>query len=210
MEAVQGKKDSSTTLIKPEVKINPDTEWNNQSQKWAELFAPELGMTKEEYISSLPKFNPCPEGTKGRFIENQLIPIIVETRIPLSRLLEITGIFIDRNPQEMKKLDEQFETSDPPYPIWVAPHLQRDSLKEDERDAILREDVFVYLRNPEVLKYGRISSRGGPKLNPKHSFVSIESPWKAMPSGDKPFVSNLQPWGIDNPDSRMGTVVVRI
>ena len=64
--------------IAVEPKLNLNQEWMRQSQRYIDFgFHTKLGLTEEEYLDSLPKFEPQPEAFNGRFD----IPVIVETRI---------------------------------------------------------------------------------------------------------------------------------
>lgn len=93
-----------------------------QQRQWkilANHFAEELGYTKEEYISTLPKFGPQPEGFEGRL----KFPGIAETRISIERQCKILGIRY--SPTEglgkngkINPSQTEIET-DQPYAFWT-------------------------------------------------------------------------------------------
>jgi hypothetical protein len=148
--------------------------WSNQANKLAYLFAEELGLTKEKYIASLPKFNTQPEEFEGEFDS----PIIVETRIPLSR--SVRKIFDLLMPEGLKKFRDNriiekyfeedrlidlrsthFALSEKPYAVWLQDGSKRlghstetacKNIREDsERGATLREGLMLWLSRPDIL-----------------------------------------------------------
>jgi hypothetical protein len=79
-------KDSTS---KTESVIDLSKEWENQGKRYVELgFHKELGMSSEEYLASLPRFEPQPEKFQGRFD----IPLLVETRIKPAKQAELAGL----------------------------------------------------------------------------------------------------------------------
>lgn len=139
--------------------IDLQLEWNKQSQKLASLFAQELGYkTEGEYIASLPKFESQPEQFKGRFD----IPVIVETRLPLDKMLGKAGISVYFDTKEIKDWDEnRFKTPKLPYTAWLADGRRnlkkpvrdvRKNLASDERGGTLYDGIALYLRKPNILR----------------------------------------------------------
>ncbi|MBI2613469.1 MAG: hypothetical protein HYW62_01755 [Candidatus Levybacteria bacterium] len=129
-------------------------EWHRQSQYLATLFAKELNLTQEQYIASLPKFGPRPESWKKR----SGIPVIVETRVPLERMLELAGIKVDsfnvNSIIDWKK--GKFRTPKSPYTTWLndgevdlntSVNHVRKSLKPDERGATIYDGIALCIRD---------------------------------------------------------------
>lgn len=137
--------------------LDLEVEWQNQATNLASLFAGELGLTQEEYITSLPKFEPQPDNWKGRFD----IPVIVETRVPLKRMVKLAGIFADFGVASIQDWQEgKSKTPKAPYATWLNDGISnlnksvdtvRKSLKSDERGATVYDGVALYLKNPEIL-----------------------------------------------------------
>lgn len=176
---------------------NPKIE-TPQPLQMDELFAKELGFkTKEEYITTLPKFEPQPDNWKGRFD----IPAIVETRIPVKRMLELAGIGVYFDPDSIKDWENgKFKTPDKPYTVWLndgSSNLNksvdqvRKSLKADERGANIYEVIALYLRDPKILNHhyldvpgSQVGSDRAPYLDRwfgqpwlGHRFVGFEYPF---------------------------------
>lgn len=183
-----------TSVEAPEIALQ--LEWNMQSQKLANLFAQELGLTKEEYIATLPKFEPQPERFKGRFD----IPVIVETRLPLKEMLEKAGIVVYFDTNGVKDWDKKrFETPKTSYTAWLQDGRRnlnksvediRRNLKSDERGGIPYDGISLYLRDPNILEHhlldfpgSRVDSvrapylvRWGGQPGLSHSFVGRAAP----------------------------------
>lgn len=169
-------------LERPEfVKISPEislqAEWNKQVEKLAGLFAEELGFkTPKEYIETLPKFELQPKQFKDRFD----IPVIVETRVPLKKMLELAGItaYFDVNSIKDWK-QKQSKTPNIPYTVWLndgssnlnkSVDTVRKSLKSDEREANTREVVSLFLKDPKILGKHYLDIPGS-KVGPVYSPV---------------------------------------
>lgn len=139
--------------------VDLNQEWERQAQNLARLFAKELEFkTPEEYIATLPKFEPQPEEYKGRLD----IPVIVETRIPLKRMLELAGLVnYYVNVDIVTDWGEGgFATPSTTYTSWInnrtsdlgnSVNAVRKSLKVDERGANIYEGIALYLRDPKIL-----------------------------------------------------------
>jgi len=138
--------------------LDLDSEWTNQAQKLANLFAKELKLNPQEYIAGLPKFSPQPETFRGRFD----IPVIVETRIPLARMLKLADIDCYFDSNEVKDWSKgNFKTPEKPYVAWVHDGARnrgrsvekvRKSLAPDERGGTVFEGITLYLREPKILE----------------------------------------------------------
>lgn len=156
--AVAEDQTTKTEAIKIYPEISLEEEWNRQAQNLAGLFAKELKFeTHEEYIATLPKFEPQPDEYRGRLD----IPVIVETRVPLRRMLELSGIvsyFDVDSIEDWEKGD--FETPEAPYLTWLNDGYSnlnesvskvRESLKADERGGNIHDGIALYLRDPQIL-----------------------------------------------------------
>ena len=143
--------------IKTSEKLYLEAEWQSQAQKMAKLFAKDLGLTKEQYLAYLPRFEPQPEQYKGRFD----IPVIVETRIPLKRVIKEADIYICLDPSSIIDWKKSgFTTGKQPYTAWLndgrsnlgeSVDAVRNSLKFDERGGTVFEGIALYLRNPRII-----------------------------------------------------------
>lgn len=190
----EGKKVSSEVSLKQE--------WDNQSQKLANLFAQELGLTKEAYIATLPKFEPQPESWRVRFD----IPVIVERRVPLKRMLELAGIVRYFDVDLIKDWEKgKFNTPKTPYATWLndgsvnlgkSVSNVRKSLKNDERGGTVFDGIALYLKDPKILEHhyldlpgSRVGSGRAPNLDR----------WSGQPKLSHDFV--------DDAHSRYGSVV---
>lgn len=177
-------------------KVSLDAECQGQTQRLAGLFAKELGLTEEEYTATLPKFVPQPEQFKGRFD----VPIIVETRVPLKRMLELAGIVTYFDVDSIKDWKEgKFATPKTPYTVWVndgtsnrnkSVKTVRESLKADERGANTHEATALYLKDPKILdKYyldilgSQVGSGSAPYL----------ARWDGQPELHRHFVAHGDP-----------------
>lgn len=130
-----------------------------QSRKLARLFAKELGLSREEYFESLPIFEPQPEAFQGKFD----IPVIVETRVPLGRMLEIVKINAFFNIGEIEDWkDGGSKIAKCPYIAWlkdgggnldVSVRNVRKNLASDERGGTIHDGLALYLRNPIILEH---------------------------------------------------------
>src|SRR3989344_6199413 len=72
---------------------NPDginREWNRQSVNLASRFAEELGLSREDYIASLPEFGLVPNVFKDK---KNVYPVIVDPRISWDELLTSDATF---------------------------------------------------------------------------------------------------------------------
>lgn len=163
--------------------IDLSSEWNRQARILAKLFAKELKFkTQEEYIATLPKFEPQPESFKGR-LDTLLL---VETRVPIERQCKLAGI--DYAPPHRYGIDqlssvedwtgdsEGYKTPNTPYATWtntpenLNPYdfsretnegkrfLNRDvkgvrqELLADERGGTVFDGVALYIAKPQYVK----------------------------------------------------------
>lgn len=138
-----------------------DLEWGRQARRLAKFFAGELGMTKANYIGSLPEFETQPEIFKGRLNT----PVIVEMRIPIKRQCELTGIiyhFIEElNKKDRSNNEKGYSTLNPPYTMWCDEGMRsmnreardvRANLADDERGGTEYDGVALYIAKPRILE----------------------------------------------------------
>lgn len=175
-------------------KIDLSQEWNRQAQNLASLFALELKFkTFKDYIATLPKFEPQPEEYGGRLD----IPLIVETRVPLERMLKLAGVDADSSVDSIAcwKEEDQFKTpNNSPYTTWVndgTPNLWksvkkvRQSLRDDERGANIYDGIALYVKDPKILDnhglvlpgFSRVDSNGVPVLQYSNGKLGLGSIW---------------------------------
>lgn len=149
---------SERRVAPPEKPGQLQEEWNRQAGKLARLFAEELGLNRKDYLASLPQFEPQPETFKGKFD----IPVIVETRVPLSRLLEAAGLkkYFDVDKKVKDWEGSGFETTKAPYTTWMQDgrknlkksiKVVRSGYDPDERGATAYDGVALYLAKPNIL-----------------------------------------------------------
>lgn len=153
-------KTAETIKIYPEISL--EEEWKRQAQKLAGFFAKELEFkTPEEYIATLPEFEPQPENWKGRLDT----PVLVETRISVKRQCEIAGIQYlsdGLNKTDWNKKRKDYKTPTCPYKAWLddgrnhmdrKPSDARSNLKVDELSGTELEGVALYISNPKILEH---------------------------------------------------------
>ncbi len=189
-----GKKPEKTTL---------EVEWQRQANRFIELgFHTELNLTKDDYLNSLPKFESQPREFKGRLD----IPVIVETRISLRRMLDLIGIAQYFGADLVKDWEKgQFETPKMPYSTWLndgSINLKksvgevRKALKSDERGGTIFDGIALYLKDPKILE---------------HHFLDL--PGSQVDSDYAPYLyrwngqSGLHPYFVDDRDPHDGSVV---
>lgn len=188
--------------ISPEpIKIYPEIaleqEWTRQAQKLASLFAKELNFsTHEEYMITLPRFDLQPKEYKGRLD----IPVIVETRVPLKRMLALAGIDTYFDVDLIKDWEKgRFRTPKAPYITWLndgSVNLNKSvanvrvALRSDERGGTDFDGIALYLKDPKILEHhyldlpgSQVDSGGAPFLGRwaelprlRHGFVDDAGP----------------------------------
>lgn len=151
----------TVALSTPE--LNLKNEWLRQTRKYIKLgFHEKLGLSKQEYLDSLPQFGPQPENFKDRFD----IPVVVETRIPIKQQCKLAGINYllgDLPCVDWPNDPKGYKIPNRPYITWMqdggAKNLDksveevREKLAEDERGATNFDGIAFYLAQPEVLKH---------------------------------------------------------
>jgi hypothetical protein len=170
-------------------------EWKRQSDRLTDGlgFHKLLGLSKEEYLQSLPKFTPQPEEYKGRFD----LQVLVEPRIPLKdqqKRADI-GSSISSITEMREPVKDIVQTLNAPYVIWShdASRYRSQSAAEaekkfdvDEVGGTLTEVTALFLQHPEVFDgYAAyaLSSESG-KMTP--FLHEIKSIYKArVGRGDK-------------------------
>ena len=147
--------------IAVEPKLNLNQEWMRQSQRYIDFgFHTKLGLTEEEYLDSLPKFEPQPEAFKGRFD----IPVIVETRIlpqEQAALAKLNYYLGELKIADWSKDPNKYKTPDKPYTTWMqdgkgnlnkSVENVRKALAKDERGASIFDCIALFIARPEILK----------------------------------------------------------
>lgn len=193
--------------LSKEATFDLKAEWNKQAQNLARLFAKELGLTEEEYIATLPKFEPQPEEYKGRLD----IPVIVETRVPLKRMLELAGIITGFDANLIKDWEEgNFNTPEKPYTTWLndgSANLNksvadvRAALRDDERGGTVFDAVALYLKDPKILDHHFPGLPGSQVNSPRAIHAIYFGRW---PGAEKP---RLDCCAVDSAHLRYGSIV---
>lgn len=172
-------------------RINPEGEWQKQSQTLASRFAEKLGFsTKEEYIDTLPKIGPRPREFKG-ILGIPAVPVIVETRIDLPEMLDTFRIGTFFDPREIEDWREGgYETPRKPYAAWLTyiPNKSvievRANLPEGQRGGIPFDGIALFLTKPHVLNNYSLHFPGS-QVGPEYSaFLSaLPNPeWNRSPN----------------------------
>lgn len=186
---------------KPSVpELDLQAEWIEQSQKYIDWgYHKELSMSQEDYLASLPKFEPQPEAFVGRFD----IPILVETRIVPKRQAELAGLnYLLRglNVHDWEDDPKKYKTPKIPYTTWMQDgkkNLKRSvrnvrrTLEADERGATEYDGIARWIANPSVLEDHYIDLPG----------TSVESggrapylcQWRGRPGVDGSHVDSVDP-----------------
>lgn len=141
--------------------IDLDLEWQRQAQKLIDLgFHTELGLSRDEYLSSLPKFEPQPETFPSRFD----IPVLVEKRIAPQRQAELAGLdywLKDLDVSDWKDDPKGYKTPNAPYTTWMQDGRKnlnkkvsevRKALASDERGATEHDGIALFIAHPEILE----------------------------------------------------------
>lgn len=135
-------------------------EYFSQCRKYIDLgFHRALGMTEEEYVESMPKFEFQTDPFKGRFD----IPVLVETRIPLKQTANLA--YLDYYLNDMEVADwmddpERYRSPNIPYTTWMQDGKKylgksvrdvRANLAPDERGATVYDGIALFVLNPGLL-----------------------------------------------------------
>lgn len=129
-------------------KANPEfsfaEEHKRQSLILANCFAKKLGMTKEEYIASLPQFPARPKTYTDLGLT---LPLIVETRLPWRVAAEISRIGIEWISKDDDKIKDWDSYNMPvaPFSAWVQDGTKFSSMRPKE----VREKLSL----PEYREY---------------------------------------------------------
>jgi len=191
--------------VEAKVDLDPNLqkEWERQAKKLAGLFADDFGFSQEEYIASLPQFEPQPKTFKGRFF----IPLIVETRISLVSMaqradLNYHGYSVsDWNGDQFKDPKNPktpFYTPKTPYTTWMqhgrknlgmSAEKFRSHHDPDERGATEYEGIALYLAKPDVFKSHGIYFPGSQVAGSRVSSISFV----INSAGTSPILSSYDP-----------------
>lgn len=150
----------SSVLIRELTRIALDLECRRQARRYVELgFPRELGLSGEDYLASLPRFEPPPESFRGRFD----IPVLVETRIAPKRQAGLAGLAYylgGLNVCDWEADPKGYKTPETPYTTWMQDGKKnlkrsvsdvRSTLKIDERGATEYDGVALWIAKPSVL-----------------------------------------------------------
>ncbi len=93
-------------------------EWTRQTDNYLKLgFHTELGMTEQDYLNSLPKFESMPRMYVDEYL-GFYDPLLVETRIPVKRQLELAGISYTTEEIVEGAFDYPYKSPRNPYTVW--------------------------------------------------------------------------------------------
>jgi hypothetical protein len=167
-----------------------EAQWQAQADRYVKLgFHRELDMSQEDYLASLPRFEPQPEAYKGRFD----IPVLVETRIPAVRQAKLAGLnyYLEgHNPRDWEQDPKGYQTPQNPYTTWMqdgrinldkSVEVVRTRLAEDERGATEWDGIALYIKSPQILKHHAIDLPGTSVGSAYAAFLSL---WRVGPEVD--------------------------
>lgn len=136
-------------------------EWQRQANRFITLrFHQYLTLSEQDYLDSLPQFTLQPEQFKGRFD----IPLLVETRIPVSQQAKRANVRYCLDGLNVLDWDEDpqgYKTPTHPYVTWVRDSVEntiynaedaRSKLQKDERGGTEYDGISFYIRHPQALK----------------------------------------------------------
>lgn len=148
----------------PKLELDLEIKWLKQAEQLADLFANELGQSRDQYIESLPKFEVQPEGYRGRF-DSPMIVQVPQGNLTLVRMLEIQGVTnylsYPRELKDWQRDSQKFTTPKRPYATWLhdgsrnlnkAPRDVRKALSADERAGTVVDGLAILAQNPDILK----------------------------------------------------------
>ncbi|MEK7450435.1 MAG: hypothetical protein AAB662_00685 [Patescibacteria group bacterium] len=181
----------------PEISLTE--EWSRQAQNLARLFAKELKFKiPEEYIATLPKFEPQPKDWKGRLDA----PVIVETRISPSRQAELAGIqyaLDGLNKTDWNQNLKGYITPTAPYAAWLDDgrnHMNekvedvRSNLESDEIAGTDFDGIALHIPNPRILKHHFLDLPGTAVGSDCAVFLDL---WGGRPKLSYDFVGHAGP-----------------
>ena len=147
--------------------INLEAEWQRQASKYIRFgFHRALNLTEEDYLASLPRFEPQPEEYRDRFN----VPLLVETRIPWEKQAQLASIAISDYQRsrinETKPYNARSKTPDTPYTGWfnkwgerftqkITPLDARKQLAADEIGGGPYEGIAMQIAHPEITRSGK-------------------------------------------------------
>jgi hypothetical protein len=154
---------AAAALYPPSFELDP--EWERQVAAYVEIGIPHaLGLTRDEYISSIPRLVPPPAEYVGRFD----VPILVETRLSWRRIADLAGIettIADRG-FKFTARDERSQGPAEPYSGWfnqwgrrfVNPIAPLDAFKElgdDEIGASVHDLIAMEIAHRQLSSNAR-------------------------------------------------------
>jgi len=158
--------------------VNLDAEWQRQAQNFIKLgFHTERKLSEEDYLASLPKFEPQPENYKDRFS----LPLLVETSIPWERQAELAGIdvseYLRQNAGRVSPIDSRSKSPEAAYSGWFSGWNERfpekikpsDSIKQLRNDEVgggIYEGISMQIAHPEFNREGKYFDLIGDGVEP--------------------------------------------
>lgn len=145
--------------------LDLQAEWQRSVDTYLALgFHTELCMTEQQYVATLPRFEPRPAEYRDRFD----MPLLVETRLFWRKQAQLAGVNLagfDICPEPVPA-DERFRAPAQPYTAWfaswgrrfpdrIAPPDARAQLAEDEVGANPYECAAVEILHPEFGEHGQ-------------------------------------------------------
>ncbi len=149
-----------------EANLNLNDAWLKNADKLAYLFSEELGyQSKDEYMDSLPEFDPQPESHKERFETTVIVQVPVKGKLTLSRMLAIQEV-TNRLPnlkdlKDWQQDPQKFKTPKVPYVTYLhdgsrnlgkAPAIVVENLASNERVGTIFDGLALLAQNPDILK----------------------------------------------------------
>lgn len=139
--------------------------WLRQVGILADLFAGQLGQSKDQYMDSLPKFGPSPIDYEVKFGP----PVIVQVpqgKLTFAKMLEIQVVtnYLPnlKDLKDWQKDPQKFKTPNRPYVTYLhdgsrnlnrSPRDVRLSLISDERGGTVFDGLALLAQNPGILKH---------------------------------------------------------
>lgn len=190
-------------------------EWLEQANRLADMFAPELKQSPDQYIDNLPQFPGKPGTYDGRFD----IALLVQPPtpgLPLKRYIEILRIggqslfqcvlaldslSFDSSKvvQDWKKDPGNFVTLDTAYTTWVndgGAYMNRDAafvrsrLAPDERGGTIFDGIALAIHRPDILERRNIILPGSEYGT---VFAACLRRWHGAPRGENRYILNASP-----------------
>lgn len=201
----KSKRSQSESIEIPQpVELDLGFEWQRQASRYTKLgYHAELNLTEEDYLTSLPKFEPQPQEYKGKFD----IPLLVETRIPWKKQAELSGIVIsdyllsrmnetgewDGNPSKTPSVPYSgyFNSWGQRFTQKISPFDARKKLTKDECGAGPHEGIAMQVAHPEFTQGGKYFDLIGYRVG-SDSVVCLDH-WNGRPRLDADWGDSANP-----------------